>query len=147
MPWMVMGMIELWLNHDRTVYFRTLFNLGATWLTIPSMKAFKVCLHVTCPLFTPWLFSIVLMVMVWITDRIGPSSILSIIHTVTIGTMLNNKGDKNGHVMCKQTLIPDLAHRIVLYQYIQIQYHGCSKLNSPFRVISLRCTLQGNDGG
>ena len=38
----------------------------------------------------------------------GPSPILPIIHTVTISTMLNNKGGNNGHGLknstCKQTL-------------------------------------------
>ena len=39
----------------------------------------------------------------------GPSNILSVIHTVTIGTMLNNNGgNNNGHelknVTCKQTV-------------------------------------------
>ena len=38
----------------------------------------------------------------------APSSILSIIHTVTIGTMLNFNGGNKGHglknVTCKQTL-------------------------------------------
>ena len=38
----------------------------------------------------------------------GPSPILSVIHTVTIGTMLNFKGTNNGHglknVTCIQTL-------------------------------------------
>ena len=30
-------------------------------------------------------------------DRMGPSPNLSIIHTVTIGTMLNNNGGNTGH--------------------------------------------------
>ena len=38
----------------------------------------------------------------------GPSCILPIIHTVTIGTVLNFNGGNNGHgimiVICKQTL-------------------------------------------
>ena len=38
----------------------------------------------------------------------GPSPILSIIHTVTFDTMLNFNGDNNGHgikyATCKQTL-------------------------------------------
>ena len=39
-----------------------------------------------------------------------PSPILSVIHTVTIGTMLNNNGGNNGYglkksVACKQTYI------------------------------------------
>ena len=41
-------------------------------------------------------------------DWIGPSPNLSVIHTVTIGTMLNLNGGNNGHglktVTCKQTL-------------------------------------------
>ena len=36
----------------------------------------------------------------------GPSSILSVIHTITFGTMLNLNGGNNGHglinVRCKQ---------------------------------------------
>ena len=40
-------------------------------------------------------------------DRMGPSHILSLIHTVAIGTMLNNNDGNNGHglenVRCKQT--------------------------------------------
>ena len=41
--------------------------------------------------------------------QMGPSPFLSVIHTVTTGTMLNFNGGKNGHelkiVTCKQTLI------------------------------------------
>ena len=40
-------------------------------------------------------------------DRMGPSPILSVIHTVTIGTVFNFNSDNNGHglnnVMYKQT--------------------------------------------
>ena len=39
-------------------------------------------------------------------EKIGPSAILSVIHTITIGTMLNFSDDINGHkrknVACKQ---------------------------------------------
>ena len=49
----------------------------------------------------------VLFISIRIMDRICPSPILSIIHTVTIGTMLNFNGCNNGHgvknVTCKQT--------------------------------------------
>ena len=42
-------------------------------------------------------------------DRIRPSTILSIIHAITIGTKLNNNGGNTGHglenVMRKQTII------------------------------------------
>ena len=41
-------------------------------------------------------------------DRMGPSLILSVIHTITIGTMLNNNDGDNEHglenVRCRQTL-------------------------------------------
>ena len=41
-------------------------------------------------------------------NRNGPSPILFVIHTIMIGTMLNNNGGNNGHglknVTCKQTL-------------------------------------------
>ena len=30
-------------------------------------------------------------------DGMGPSPILSVIHTVAIGTILNNNGDNRGH--------------------------------------------------
>ena len=44
----------------------------------------------------------------------APSSILSIIHTITIGAMLNCSGGINGHgrknVMCKQNLTQIQAH-------------------------------------
>ena len=37
------------------------------------------------------------------TDRMGPSPILFVIHVVTIGTMLNNNGGNDGHAL-KKTL-------------------------------------------
>ena len=37
-------------------------------------------------------------------DGMGPSPILSVIHTVTIGTILNNNGDNRGHA-AKCTLV------------------------------------------
>ena len=46
-----------------------------------------------------------------IADRIGPSPILLIINTITIGTMLNNNSSNIGHglqnVTCKQTFRPE----------------------------------------
>ena len=48
-------------------------------------------------------------IVIRVTDTIGPSPILSVIHTITIGRMLNVKGGNYGHglknVTCKQTLI------------------------------------------
>ena len=52
----------------------------------------KVCLHVT---FLPC--SLLILIVNRITDRMDPSSILSVIHTVTIGKMLNFNGGHNGH--------------------------------------------------
>ena len=37
-------------------------------------------------------------------DGMGPSPILSVIHTVAIGTILNNNGDSRGHA-AKCTLV------------------------------------------
>ena len=37
-------------------------------------------------------------------DGMGPSPILSVIHTVTIDTILNNNGDNRGHA-AKCTLV------------------------------------------
>ena len=34
-----------------------------------------------------------------ITDRMGPSLLLPVIHTVTIGIMLNFNGGNNGHIV------------------------------------------------
>ena len=51
-------------------------------------------------------------IVIRITDRMYPSPILFIIHTMTLGTMLNFNGDNNGHglehVTCKQTIMPQI---------------------------------------
>ena len=41
--------------------------------------------------------SVILSIVIRIMDRIDPSPILSIIHTATIGIMLNNNVDNNRH--------------------------------------------------
>ena len=68
-----------------------------------------------------YLASVILFTDIRITDRImGSSPILSVIHNVTIGTMLNNNGGKSGHglknVKCKQTL----NHRDSFAQWYKI---------------------------
>ena len=45
---------------------------------------------------------IITTVVIRIMDRVGPSPILDVIQTITIGTMLNVYGDNNGH--CLKTL-------------------------------------------
>ena len=40
--------------------------------------------------------SVIIFIVIRIMDRMGPSPILSVIHTVTIVTMLNNNGGNNG---------------------------------------------------
>ena len=61
--------------------------------------AMKVSLHV---MFLARVSNVIRM-----TDRMGLSSILSIIHTVTIGAILNNNGGNDGHGLknftCKLT--------------------------------------------
>ena len=52
----------------------------------------------------------------------GPSPILSVVHTVTVGTMLNLNGGNNGHMLknvtCEHTFIPQdvdiLVSRVAL---------------------------------
>ena len=66
------------------------------------------CLHVTfcitCPLFSPLLISIVSMVTGWTLGWMGPSPILSILFTPSLGTVgIKNNGLQN--VTCKQTFI------------------------------------------
>ena len=49
-------------------------------------------------------------IVIRITDRMGPSPIVTVIHTITIDTMLSFNYRNNGHglknVTCKQTLNP-----------------------------------------
>ena len=50
-------------------------------------------------LFTGIIFSsvsVITTIIVRITDRIGPSPILSVIHIITIDTMINFNGGNNG---------------------------------------------------
>ena len=46
----------------------------------------------------------VLFIVIKITDRTGLSSIMTVIHTVTIGTMLNNNSVNHGNVTCRLLL-------------------------------------------
>ena len=45
----------------------------------------------------------------------GPSSILSVIHTATIGTMLNNNYGNNGHWLKNVTCIHTLKRRCCIH--------------------------------
>ena len=53
--------------------------------------------------------------------RMDPSPILSVIHIVSIGTMLNNNGGNNGkglkNITCKQTLWSLNLHRFYPHHY------------------------------
>ena len=55
--------------------------------------------------------------------KIDPSHILSVVHTITIDTMLNFNDDNNGHrlknVTCKQTLKRQEHFLLVMTKRIQ----------------------------
>ena len=85
------GDIDILLTHP------TFTSTSKKMVNLPFRKPLylKVCLHVTFFLFEPVVTF--LFIVIRITDILGASPILSIIHTVTIGTMLNNDGGNNGH--------------------------------------------------
>ena len=86
-------------------YLRNQSFVDVQVCNVALLRFLKVCLHVTflipCPLY---IFLIVIRIM----DRMGLSSILSIICTITVFTVLNNNSGNNTHELknftCKETL-------------------------------------------
>ena len=93
------------------------------WVWSPTMLNIEVCLHVTF-----LAVSIILFIVIRITDRIGDGPI----RTVTSDTMLNNNGGNSGHglenITCKQTLEVAEQFNSPLLTYFKLSTHSCSRI-------------------
>ena len=122
---------NLTINHSTYPHLETSSNEPRLYASIlwthTSLPSLKVCLHVR--FFKS--VSVILLIVIRIIDRVGQSPVLAIIHTITIGTMLNFNDGNNVQWLNNVALDRMVRIQWGFYTFLEIGYSSSTALTGP----------------